>query len=101
MTSSAHRRVYTNVNKIETVSTLQISSLAKSDPKSIEITNHNLTWAGQEYEPTMTSREKFLENLYNLVFKSREAIVSNFNYIAVCKCNQLVLWLHKGNENQK
>ena len=72
MTSSAHRRVYTNVNKIETVSTLQISSLAKSDPKSIEITNHNLTWAGQEYEPTMTrSRETFLENLYNLVFTSR------------------------------
>ena len=69
MTSSAHWRLYTNVNIIETVSPL--SSLAKSDPKSIEITNHNLTWTGQEYKPTMTSGEKFLENLYNLVFKSR------------------------------
>ena len=37
--------LYTNVNSAETVFTLQFSSLAKSGPKSIEITNHNVTWA--------------------------------------------------------
>lgn len=49
--------LYTNVNSAGTVFTLQFSSLAKSGPKSIEITNHNVTWAGQEYKPTMTNEE--------------------------------------------
>ena len=58
----------------------------------------DMTWAGQEYKPTMTrSRETFLENLYNLVFTSRWGNSFEFQlFRCLCKCNQLVLWQHKG-----